>query len=1162
MGNTRATKLIISGFESFADTVEIDLSMGAALAVDKYGMGIADICDALCFVTGRSLPVLRSRQGVIFPGSADRRPAEAAEVTLCLSADGEDHVIRRTLNNMDETFYFADEEEVSEADIRSLASDAGIYGYSLINRNVISDIITSRSGSLAELISRASGAYGLRRELSRNKESAEEKKKRLKAVTSMLEEYAEKRKKLKDEVLRVNDYDHLNEQLRTNEINIILRRVEQCDRNDYTDTIQINELEERIAESEKTLDDFENKIAVKKEKLRELDKQDADNRDRVLAGMEDINNRKSEISVVDGRIETVTGNIDILNKDIVSLRERMEEELQSVRKLRKEGGDIAHNIVERTKKQQLSEDRLKARKLELADKQSQYEDNQTRLSESKNVYEAAKAEVNGLKRIIEKAADQRESIINAIDIKEEETPDEAVCSSISRKRDSLKADMEQNLLSLSSMKKSLAEASEKTDKLREKYRSARSELISEKSRSAVLEKLDEDYDGYSSEARTLLAGSSLSGIYGTAGELLNVSRGYESVISAALGRHIQDIICGDEGDAAAAAKYLRDKNAGRLVFIPIKDIEYKPPVMSRELLSAEGCLGRALDFVDYKAEYTRVFGYLLGNTVIFRSVDDAAAAGRYSGIRAITMDNQIISENGVIEGGSMKNAESLIFERKNKLRASKSRIYDLERDYKSAKSEYERAAEDEKALKKNIKELTAQTDDNEEITDAVVKSEISRSLLSSGRRDISRLRKLLIRNDDSYADLPAELKAAEKKRDEADAEIKKLEQISEKLYSDVEKLKSAIRGLESELKTASKEKNDFERDMSVNELTIGKIEKVISAFESDIKKKTDFTERVKGERAALIRQKEDLEQKVRIMEMNFEDKSSVLGEFREELDDTRTSIDKLENEREKASRERYLFVTEKRAVEVQRESERMNAERMKKELYDTWSISYSDALDIKDPVFVLSEGLRESGHIRNSLADLGPVNTGAPLELEKVTAKEKKFDGQRRHLEDEISELSRDAARLETEAVSRFTNLFEAANAEFKKIFREVDPDAKAYMHMDEITGTSDVFADIYIRRTAQMARRVGDSAEEDQISAFISLMAAIYSVNAPSVTFIDNVDSLMERESFLSMLSMLGDRGGSLIAVTGDPERIPEDAVRYDYTGAEIGEGKLDPAE
>src|SRR5438045_9752818 len=81
----RLTRLELSGFKSFAGTVELPFEAGVTAIVGPNGCVKSNISDAVRWVLGEQSPrLLRGgkMEDVIFQGSTGRRPVNVAEVSL------------------------------------------------------------------------------------------------------------------------------------------------------------------------------------------------------------------------------------------------------------------------------------------------------------------------------------------------------------------------------------------------------------------------------------------------------------------------------------------------------------------------------------------------------------------------------------------------------------------------------------------------------------------------------------------------------------------------------------------------------------------------------------------------------------------------------------------------------------------------------------------------------------------------------------------------------------------------------------------------------------------------------------------------------------------------------------------------------------------------
>src|SRR5690606_16073720 len=87
----KLTKLELTGFKSFADTVTLNFEEGVTAIVGPNGCGKSNVSDAVRWVLGeQSARLLRGgkMEDVIFQGAASRRPVNVTEVSLFLDNSG------------------------------------------------------------------------------------------------------------------------------------------------------------------------------------------------------------------------------------------------------------------------------------------------------------------------------------------------------------------------------------------------------------------------------------------------------------------------------------------------------------------------------------------------------------------------------------------------------------------------------------------------------------------------------------------------------------------------------------------------------------------------------------------------------------------------------------------------------------------------------------------------------------------------------------------------------------------------------------------------------------------------------------------------------------------------------------------------------------------
>ena len=165
----KLTKLELSGFKSFADTVTLTFEDGVTAIVGPNGCGKSNVSDSVRWVLGeQSARLLRGgkMEDVIFQGSTGRRPVNVTEVSLYLdNSDGDlpiayrEVVITRRLSRSGQSDYLLNGSPVRLRDIQDLlrgtglGSDAGV----VIEAKMIDLLLSDRADERRSLFEEAAG---------------------------------------------------------------------------------------------------------------------------------------------------------------------------------------------------------------------------------------------------------------------------------------------------------------------------------------------------------------------------------------------------------------------------------------------------------------------------------------------------------------------------------------------------------------------------------------------------------------------------------------------------------------------------------------------------------------------------------------------------------------------------------------------------------------------------------------------------------------------------------------------------------------------------------------------------------------------------------------------------------------------------------------------
>ncbi len=167
--------LEIKGFKSFADPVLIEFEPGITVIVGPNGSGKSNIVDAMCWVMGtQAVSAMRTgtMQEVIFAGSTSRKPLGRAKVTVIfdnsdrtLPLDLSEVAISRTLYRNGESEYAINGTPCRLLDVQELLSDTGVgkQMHSIVGQGQLESVLTASPEDRRAMVEEAAGVLKYKR---------------------------------------------------------------------------------------------------------------------------------------------------------------------------------------------------------------------------------------------------------------------------------------------------------------------------------------------------------------------------------------------------------------------------------------------------------------------------------------------------------------------------------------------------------------------------------------------------------------------------------------------------------------------------------------------------------------------------------------------------------------------------------------------------------------------------------------------------------------------------------------------------------------------------------------------------------------------------------------------------------------------------------------
>ncbi|MER3491682.1 MAG: chromosome segregation protein SMC [Mastigocladus sp. ERB_26_2] len=160
-------------------------------------------------------------------------------------------------------------------------------------------------------------------------------------------------------------------------------------------------------------------------------------------------------------------------------------------------------------------------------------------------------------------------------------------------------------------------------------------------------------------ASKVILQSGMPGICGMVVKLGRVEPRFQLALEIAAGARLGHIVVEDDSVAAAGIELLKQKRAGRATFLPLNKIQAPKFTPDATLRLAQGFIGYAVNLVECAPRYRDVFAYVFGNTVVFSTLEHARKnLGLY---RIVTLEGELLETSGAMTGGSVFQRSALRF---------------------------------------------------------------------------------------------------------------------------------------------------------------------------------------------------------------------------------------------------------------------------------------------------------------------------------------------------------------------------------------------------------------------------------------------------------------------------------------------------------------------
>ncbi|NVB84252.1 MAG: hypothetical protein HOV81_38100, partial [Kofleriaceae bacterium] len=747
----------------------------------------------------------------------------------------------------------------------------------------------------------------------------------------------------------------------------------------------------------------------------------------------------------------------------------------------------------------------------------------------------------------------------------------------------------------------------------------RTELHRRKSRLQSLVEIQERYEGFQRGTRAVMQGAvdiGADAIRGVVADVVRAPELLEVAVEAALGDRLGGVLVKEPEVGIAAIGYLKQGGGGRSAFVPL-ETKAARPVMSdaaptavegetsgrfegeggssswmspswnggsievedrTQLVSAsiaiaddaavagEGVLGRMADLVDFADGYESVGKRLLGRTVVVDQLDRALKLHE-RGVkeRLVTLDGDIIDEDGVVAGGSRDAQGAGVLAQKREIRDLEEIVDKLEHDLSESMARLVTAKTELKMVGKALEGLRTQVHEGDIAIMGHEKDETRvRIELERGRDRLGQLGNEQLELEHRIRAIEIDEVAAQERKTAAVERIAELERVQLDLIAEIaghrEQLESLtaaltearVRAAQFAAQRATAEATTLRLQKTDNELA-SRAERLGHEIEDAVRRSADLRAGCDALAAELADVRTEREREVTDLEQGrlaYERRLSELTTVELSARELRTAADRLASE---------VGQLELRAGQIA-----MHKGNVVDAIDERYQVDITTVLyDFHQRPAIGEKEEARLGELKDLIERMGTdINLTAIEEFSEVSTRFEFLSAQKIDLERAVDQLQRAIDKINKTSRKLFKDTFEAVNATFKRVFPRLFRGGQAFLSLSGGEGGDVLEAGVEI-----MAQPPGKkNSTVDQLSGgekaltAVALVFSIFLIKPSPFCILDEVDAPLDEanvDRYNEIVREMTDRS-QFIVITHNKRTMEAADNLYGVTMQEPGVSKL----
>lgn len=1160
------SELNLQGFKSFAHKTKVSFDSGITSIVGPNGCGKSNIVDALRWVLGEQRPsLLRSSamSNVIFNGTAQKKALGMAEVSLTfvndkgiLPIEYSEVTITRRLYRSGDSEYLINNTPCRLKDIMELFMDTGMGSdaYSVIELKMVEEILNDKNNDRRRLFEEAAGVTRYKDQRKKTLRKLDETRKDLQRVDDLLIELRKKARSLElqaEKATKAKRYkeelDHLDKALTLHEQAAIEKELKPLiERIDHA----AKEKREIAVKAESLETDNEKARAI----LGQKERQQADAQRQVSQLFGAIREAETTIRITKEKIESEKKVISEYTKDIEQGEKDLKElmDLLANSRTNLEGFDAeldkSEQILDSSKKQysaiqqQYNKERHEVYELEVQFSETNNALNKLQTQQIKIESRLENTE-GDLQRINDEIVDLNDEIdqLNA-----DQKTNEGQLEKIVAERDELEVELEEGREKRESFANKQNEIKDELRNLYSKHSSVMNEV-------RLMNDLANSNDAFPNSVRFLLENHrfEFKEMF-TVSEVFDTDEKHAVALESLLGGTLNNIIVPTLEEGKRAAQLLKNSNKGKATFIPLDKLKASYEVKE----------GSLYDHVRTKPQYSALKQLLLGNVLVFETVEDAYRGLKKTNAVGVTYDGEVITKTRFFKSGSQnKNVGVRV--------GLKDKISRLEKEEAQTLKEINKLSEYlnqivEKYNKIDIGALSATLKQKEQ---EVRRAEQQQHSLSSKVQVYQKNITELVNRKDH---LKSSEGTAQEELDQIQPRQKELEKKKANLDEQQADKKVLLEKLEEERAIAQSRYNDaqlkhqdLKNKVDNHERDVRRAESGIESVQSRIENRTKSTGQARKNILELTRKVELIEEELtknRALKIKADD---ALKQAEESAAIQRGTINELEKNLKEVRRQKEVNMELVHHLSMAKEKMEMQVQGLADHIWETYGLLMKQLEPVPMPEESTPEEVKQRiGWLRQKLNSIGEVN---PLAIDEYKEEKERLD----FYEEQISDLEKAEKQLletideiNTTATERFNNTFGRIRENFKKVFNTLffEDDYCDLLIEEDVEDPLEARIEIKAQPRGKRPSGISQLSGGEKTLTAIALLFAIYLVKPSPFCVLDEVDAPLDDANIERFAKMIKNFSSDtqFIIITHNKKTMSKAEMMYGVTMPETGVSRL----